>query len=298
MISISSELKRKAVEALMAKRENYSGKDAAFAKSWGINPSAFSQLKGGRISNIINDSTWLTIIRELEVGENNKKWETARTDVFITIEEDILFCKENSKSKIFVDECEIGKTHACKYLSRTLKNCFYVDASQAKTKVLFIRRIAKAIGVDNTGTYSEVKENLKYYLKLIPHPIVIIDEAGDLEYEAFLELKELWNATENACGWYMVGADGLREKISRGITNRKVGFRELFSRFSNKYTTVVPTHPLERTAFYKKMLGDVLDVNMVDKAKMNEVIRRCIVNDTDERIGGLRRAESILALTA
>ena len=68
----------------------------------------------------------------------------------------------------------------------------------------------KTIGVDHNGKYGEVKANIKYYLKLLPSPIVIIDEAGDLDSKAFLELKEFWNATENACGWYMIGADGLR----------------------------------------------------------------------------------------
>ncbi|WP_318546324.1 hypothetical protein [Flavobacterium columnare] len=41
-------------------------------------------------------------------------------------------------------------------MSRILKNCFYVDASQAKTKQLFIRLIAKTIGLDNTGKYADV----------------------------------------------------------------------------------------------------------------------------------------------
>jgi len=298
MITISTELKRKAVEALMVKRVNFDGSNAAFAKQWGINQSVFSQLKKGKVTNLMAESTWLNIIRELEVGENCRKWKTAKTEVFLTIEEDVLFCKENSKSKIFVDECEIGKTHAVKYLSRYLKNCFYVDASQAKTKVQFVRRLAKTIGVDSSGNYCDVKENIKYYLKLLPFPIVIIDEAGDLEYTAFLELKEFWNATEGACGWYMVGADGLREKIQRGISNHKVGFKELFSRFSNKYSSVVPNGQQRRIAFYKKLIGDVLDVNMEDKTKMEQVIRKCIVNDEDANIGGLRRAESILSLTA
>ncbi len=43
-------------------------------------------------------------------------------------------------------------------------------------------------------------------------PLVVLDEAGDLQYEAFLELKALWNATEMCCGWYMMGADGLRRR--------------------------------------------------------------------------------------
>lgn len=296
MMTITKEFKSKVREALLAVRPNFDGADGSFAKQWGINGAVFSRIQKGQIDGVLADVHWITIGRELGVGTHEKKWNTAKTDVFITIEQDIVFCKEHAKAKIFVDECEIGKTHTVKYLSKTLRNCFYVDGSQAKTKQQFIRRIAKAIGVDQIGTYTDVKENIKYYLKLLPNPIIIIDEAGDLNYDAFLELKEFWNATEGYCGWYMIGADSLRAKIQRGITNQKVGYRELFSRFSSKYTSVVPQGKQDKIAFYKKLIGDVLSVNMEDKSTINQVINKCITKDDSDNIGGLRRAESQLIL--
>jgi len=38
-------------------------------------------------------------------------------------------------------------------------------------------------------------EDLVFYLKTLPYPLIIFDEAGDLQYDAFLEIKALWNAT-------------------------------------------------------------------------------------------------------
>ncbi len=78
----------------------------------------------------------------------------ARTDVFTLIEEDVSFCQAHAKGMMCVDDCGIGKTFSAKYLSRSLKNCFYVDASQAKTKQQFIRLIAKTIGVDDKTSLS------------------------------------------------------------------------------------------------------------------------------------------------
>ena len=72
----------------------------------------------------------------------------------------------------------------------------------------------------DTG-YAE-RDALLAYLRTIDTPLVILDEAGDLQYEAFLELKALWNATERCCAWYMMGADGLKEKINRAIEGKKV----------------------------------------------------------------------------
>ena len=298
MMTITNEFRNKVREALLAIRPNFDGTDVAFAKQWDIDKSAYNQIKKGHIQRVISDGKWIAIGRELGVGTHEKKWNTARTDVFVTIEQEILFCKQHAKAKIFVDKCEIGKTHAAKYLSKTLRNCFYIDGSQAKSKQQFVRKMAKTIGVDQIGTYVEVKENIKYCLKLLPNPIIIIDEAGDLKNDAFLELKEFWNATEGYCGWYMMGADGLKAKIERGILYQKVGFRELFSRFSGKYTSVVPQGKQDQIAFMKKLIGDVLEVNMADTSTINQVINKCITKDDNDNIGGLRRAESQLILNS
>lgn len=285
------------VAALMEQRKKFDGTDQQFAKQYDINHSVFSQLKNKQsYDGLLRESQWLNLGRELDVEIHREKWNVARTEVFTTIEEDILFCQHHAKAMICVDDCAIGKTFTAKYLSRTLKNCFYVDASQAKTKQQFIRLLAKTIGVDNSDKYVRVKANIKYALKTLPNPIVIIDEAGDLEYNAFLELKELWNATDKVCGWYMMGADGLRNKIERGINNKKVGYREIFSRFSERYTTIVPIDRAEKIGFYKKLITDVLSVNMKNKTKLNDIVRRCLVNDDDGNIGGLRRAETLLIL--
>lgn len=296
-MQLPQEFKKKVIAALLEARKNYDGSDSAFAKMWDINSSVFSRIQSGQATDgLLRDNQILHIGRELGVNTQEREWNAARTDVFQMIEADINFCKRYAKGRICVDDCGIGKTFTAKYLSRTIKNCFYLDASQCKTKQLFIRQLAKAVGVDSTGRFVDVKNNLKYYLRMLPKPVVIIDEAGDLEYNAFLELKELWNATEGACGWYLMGADGLRAKIARGITYRKVGYRELFSRYSEKYTTIVPEGRQERLAFYKKLITDVLTVNTKNKTSINEIVRKCLTTDTNGDISGLRRAESLLLL--
>lgn len=297
MIQTTTQQKQTIVAQLMEQRKNFDGTDQQFAKQWDINYSVFSRLKTEKtFDGLLREAQWLNLGRELDVELSERKWNMARTEVYSMIEQDVIFCQQNAKAMICVDDCGIGKTFSAKYLSRKRKNCFYIDASQAKTKQAFIRLIAKTIGVDDKDKYLRVKANIKYALKMLPNPIVIIDEAGDLEYTAFLELKELWNATDKACGWYMMGADGLRAKIERGIQNKKVGFRELFSRYSERFTSIVPTDRNEKIAFYKKLITDVLSVNMSNKTKLNEIVRRCLVNDDSGNIGGLRRAESLLIL--
>lgn len=295
-MQLTEKFKKNVLAALLEVRKNYGGSDAAFSKQWSINNAVFSRLKSGEIDGLLKESQWLNLGRELGINPNERKWVTAKTDVFEAIKSDVEFCKENAKAMILVDDCAIGKTYTAKYLSKTLNNCFYVDASQSKTRQLFIRNFAKMLGVDDKGKYAVVKADIKYYLKMLTSPVVIVDEAGDLDYNAFLELKELWNATDNACGWYMMGADGLRNKIEKGINNKKVGYREIFSRYSDKFMKIVPEDKQERISFYKKLIGDVLSVNMREKNKMNEIVKKCLATDARGEIGGLRRAETLLIL--
>jgi hypothetical protein len=295
-ITITQELKEKIVDALIERRKLYEGSNTAFSKTLGIPAHTFTHLYNGKTNGLLNSTQWIMLARDLDVALEDRKWNTARTDVFIMIEDDVRFCKERAKAKICVDDCGIGKTFTAKYLSRTIKNCFYVDASQAKTRQAFIRLMAKTVGGECKGQYIPVKETLKYHLKSLMNPVVIIDEAGDLEYEAFLELKELWNATENYCGWYMMGADGLRAKIERGIANKKVGFAEIFSRYSEKFSSIVPREKQERNAFYRKLISDVLSANNCNPDQINIIIKRCLANDSGGAIGGLRRAEALLIL--
>lgn len=295
-MELTKEFREKVAKALLMQRDQFTGTDSAFAKQYDLNSAVFSRIRGGDMDRVVSDSKWLRIARTLGVSTSDRKWQVARTTVFQTIEEDIDFCQTYSKSKMFVDDCGIGKTFTAKYLSRTRKNCFYIDASQCKTRHLFTRALARVIGVDSNGRLADVKEDIKYYLNQLPTPMIIIDEAGDLDRPAFLDLKEYWNATENACGWYLVGAEGLREMIRRGVRGKKVGFAEVFSRFSEKYTSVVPVNTEDRNSFYKQLTTDVLRANCESKDIIKQVLLKCMVRNESNEIGGLRRAESLLIL--
>ena len=106
-------------------------------------------------------------------------------------------------------------------------------------------------------------------------------EAGDLQYEAFLELKALWNATERCCAWYMMGADGLKEKINRSIECKKVGYTEMLSRYGDRYSKVTPDDGKEREQFLNNQARIVAKVNAPAGADIAQIVRKTC--------GGLRR---------
>lgn len=277
---ITTELKNKILAAMAAARENFTGSDAKFALSVGINNAQYSRIKKGELDRVISDAVWISLARRFDVRLNNApEWKVANTPVFQFITAQLSVCQEQGLSSMLCDLSDIGKTFTALHYARTHRNAVYVDCSQVKSKQKLIRFIAKSFGVGHSGKYADVYEDLVFFLKTLPTPLVILDEAGDLDYPAFLELKALWNATEHFCGFYMMGADGLEAKIRRGIEYKKVGFTEIFSRFNKKYGKVVPVGKDERNSLLNASAAMIIRANCKEGTDVNVVLRQTLGDD-------------------
>lgn len=278
---VTTEIKNKIVAAIAQARENYPS-DAKHAASLGINAGVYSAIRNGQTDRVLSDANWITIARKLGVSLRGEiEWKAAKTETFKYITTQLEAIQERGLSTILCDLPNIGKTFTARHYVGTHANAVYIDCSQVKTKLKLVRRIASEFGVDSKGRYADVYDDLVYYLRSIDRPLVILDEAGDLQYEAFLELKALWNATERCCAWYMMGADGLKEKIRRSIECRKVGYTEMLSRYGDRYCKVTPEEAKDRDAFLKEQARIVAKVNAPEGADVAQIVRKSG--------GGLRR---------
>lgn len=237
---LTKDFKHRVIAAIEGHRNNYPS-DAKMAISLGINSAQLSRIKKGELENVISDAKFISIARILGVQLNDDAtWKIARTPVFDYIMDQLETCQQFSISGLLCDRADIGKTFTAQHYARTHKYAVYIDCSQVKKKNQLIRKIAREFGVGYTGRYDDVYEDLIFYLQGIPTPLIILDEAGDLNYNAVLELKALWNATERRCGWYMMGADGLKHKIEGNLERHKVGYAEIFSRYGSRYQKITP----------------------------------------------------------
>ena len=281
------EQKKKVLAALSAARQNFAGSDAKFATSIGINSAQYSRIKNGETERVISEQNWISLARHLGVNLTDRpSWKTANTPVFQFITAQLELCQQGSVSAMLCDLSDIGKTYTAQHYVRTHQNAVYIDCSQVKTKQKLIRQIAKSFGVGSTGRFADVYEDLVYYLKTLPTPLIILDEAGDLQYEAFLEIKALWNATDMACGYYMMGADGLKAKIQRSIECKKVGYTEIFSRFGRRYGTVIPMEQGEREKMTQQCAAMIIKANAQEGTDIHQVLRKTM---GDDRLPSLRR---------
>ena len=244
--------------------------------------SAYSSIKNGQTEGVLSAGNWMSIARKLGVNlRGGIEWKAAKTETFKYITTQLEFIQERGLSGLLCDLPNIGKTFTARHYVKTHPNAVYIDCSQVKTKLKLVRKIATEFGSNTRGSYSDVYADLVFYLRSIDTPLIILDEAGDLQYEAFLELKALWNATERCCAWYMMGADGLKAKINRSIECNKVGYAEMFSRYGDRYSRITPDDGREREAFLKEQARVVAKVNAPEGTDIGVIVRKSA--------GGLRR---------
>jgi DNA transposition AAA+ family ATPase len=258
---ITKDLKNRVLEAIANNRPNFKS-DAQQARALGINSAQLSRINKGELEGVLSEAKWITIARRLDVQiGTNIEWKTAKTPVFNFVYGQLKTCQEKSISGILCDNAGIGKTYTAKVYVKQNKYAIYIDCSQVKTKQKLVRQICKEFGVDNRGRYQDVYEDLVFYLRSIPTPIIILDEAGDLNYDAFLECKGLWNATERCTAWYMMGADGLKKKIESNRGRKKVGYAEIFDRYGNKFQKATPEGKEALDEFTKLQVALVVKAN-------------------------------------
>lgn len=239
---LTTQQKEKIFNVAIDQRGNFQGSDQKFATSLGINPSVYSRLKKGDFTKTLSESEWLRVGRVLGVALTAAdEWKVAKTTTYKYIYNQLSYCQENSIARVFCDRADIGKSTTAKDYAARNKNVAYVDCSLCKTHHAFIRTLARKFGIDDKGKLRDVQDDMIYYVRSLEQPLIILDEAGDLSYPAWLEIKALWNALEGACGWYMLGADGLAAKIDRHRRSKKVGYAEIFRRFGSDYMQATPT---------------------------------------------------------
>jgi hypothetical protein len=285
---ITTEFKKQVIAALQQRRDLFSGTDTKFAVSIGISGPQYSRIKNGETERVLSDQVWITLSRLCNVNSGNGlSWVTANTPVFQYITAQLTFCQQHSASRQLCDVADIGKSHAGQDYAAKNSNVVYVDCSQVKSKNKLIRYLAKSFGVGHDGKYGDVYDDLVYYIRtLTVKPLIILDEAGDLTYEADLETKALWNATEGLCGWYKMGADGLKRKFERRIISKKVGYTELHSRFGNSYQKASPDGEHELKEFKMLHSAMIIRANFPAGVDINKTIAKAdytLRNLKDER---------------
>lgn len=283
------------IAALLLQKYERSGFSslAKYAVSIGLTDTDLSNLKTKKWEQspqLIGVQKWVKIARIVNYQKNQGlKWVTAQTEVYNYITGQLKICQSRSIAAMFVDDAGIGKTYTAKEYADTHRNAFYVDCSRSPKKTEFIRSFAQAVGVESQGKLSEVLDTAIYALSQMDSPLVILDEAGDLEHPSLLLFKRIYNSLEDICGFYLMGADGLREKIENGIRYKKLGYVELYSRLGKRFSTCLPIDNITaKRSTLRNMARAIAEANGLDLDQATAVENKMT---SPSGVGDMRKAK-------
>lgn len=192
---------------------------------------------------------------------NQHDWKIAGTATVNILRGLMDYAKESGVSRIFCDIPDMGKTVAAEVHCKSKPNSWYVDCSQHKYRREFILALCRASGSDDSGTFNECYADLVEHIKRIAreggNPQFVLDEFGDLDHKALLELKALWNAVNGhddgrMCSFFLLAADGAEKKFTRLKGKNKHGYGEIYRRFGSTILRISPMCYEERKIFIRE----------------------------------------------
>lgn len=251
---------------------------AAFARTIGLHKSDVSNVLSGKFiatPTLIGNGKWVTMAYEVHYTTNKTlDWKTAETEPFKFISAQLNLCKIMAFTGIFVDEPGIGKTYTCKHFADNNPNVYYIDCSCIRNNAEFISTLARKVGIESNNKLSKLVDNIIFSLQNTATPLVILDEAGELKDTSYREIKRLYNMLRYQCGFYLVGSDGLRNKIDSGIRNDSQGFKELFDRFGKNYLTYFSSKNVgvQRSTMAKMALEVLIANGITNKQQQDNII--------------------------
>jgi len=237
----------------------------------------FKEAIRGRDLNFITDAKWIGIAQKLNVNlKEQPRHETAMTKTVVYLLKQFEICQKSKTGGLFCDLSDIGKTEAAKYYVATRPGAYRIDCSIFKNKRRLVHEIARQLEVPKKRNYGETYDALVWQINNSPEDILIIlDEFGDIQYDAFLEVKGLWNATEGNCGWFQLGADALKVKFDRGKDNQVVGYHENFSRFGAKYQKCINEDVEGRKKDLRTQAALIAKLNAPEGADIQRLVNEC-----------------------
>lgn len=282
MVQFTSQEKETIVQKFLNEVAASQFSPSRFAGTVGLSPADITNISNRKYlaqPHLIGDAKWIKLARIAGFDKRQQHaWQVAETHTFKYMTKQLAIAQAESLSSMLVDDAGLGKSVAAKWYAKNKRYAFLIDCSDHSTKSCFIRAIAQAVGVGSQGKLNELLSDAIYAIRQMESPILILDEAGDLEDKAYLILKRLYNALEGDCGFYLIGADGMKRKIKNGVAGSKLGFVEVFSRFRRNFKKVTPELLDEKHNFYRTQAIAIAEANGLTKSEAESVAKMLTKN--------------------
>lgn len=201
----------------------------------GVSSATISQILNGNIE-LVAESMWTNIEKQLKSKANKKEWQIVETSNFKKLFRLFQDAQEHANVFGIVGDAGTSKSESVKQYKLDNENVFTLSCSEFWNKKYFLQELLQAMGRDYSGlTVSEMMNEAINQLLKKESPLIILDEADKLTDQVLYFFITLYNKLEDNCGIILIATDHLQKRILRGLKINKKGYKEIFSRLGRKF---------------------------------------------------------------
>lgn len=223
----------------------YSSQSKAAATLEGVSEATVVQVLKNNWE-LISEAMWRTI--GAQVGWNERKVEIVETMNMQTLVLYFDLAKENGETFAIVAPAGSGKSFTAQWYARSMrsKHVYYLECAGYWNKKYFLQELLQSMGRESGGmNIYEMMKDIVATLRKQHQPLIILDEVDKLSDPVLQFFITLYNELKGLCGFVWTSTDAIQKRVNRGVSGRKLGYNELFSRVGRRFITLPGIVPNE-----------------------------------------------------
>jgi Cdc6-like AAA superfamily ATPase len=197
-----------------------------------VSAGTLSQILAGNWE-LISDDMWRNIAHQ--VGYVRRAWNIVPTRGYAKMTQILTDAQDNALVLAVVGDAACGKTEAIRHYVAANRNVYHICCGDYWNRKHFLTELLRSMGVEASGTITDMMFDAVQTLKKKDAPMVILDEADKLSDQVLYFFITLYNQLEDHCSILVCATDYLEKKILRGVKNNRKGYREIYSRLGRKF---------------------------------------------------------------
>lgn len=177
-------------------------------------------------------------------------WEHMKTRQSQQLIKELLDAKKNRRALLIINNTGMGKTHTVKRFKKLEKNHTYIVTVGYSFKLPHvIEAIMEGLGlsIPPGNRYSTTRERLQMIADELmalynagAMPLIILDEAENLQPAVLKTIKELYDYIIEYCSIVMIGTDFILESMLNTKKKNRMSVPQLYRRFKAGIRKIVP----------------------------------------------------------
>lgn len=190
-------------------------------------------------------------------------WQHQNTPQFKEIIYMLESCKKQGTTAMIIGSTGIGKTYAIdKFCNQNQKHTYRITISSLYKLVDIVNELTEKIGIDAPQINTMQVKSFKYRMdKIVAEliainenggfPIIIFDEAENMEMAVLKMLKALYDALKDHCAIVLIGTEQLDNKMLNLTKRNRDGIPQLYRRFKAGRRELKKIKPADYSRFFE-----------------------------------------------